>query len=356
MLRLDFSSLSLSLSSSKATTSTTTTVTTDFSTSALKHDNILVFYGAKNCYRNVTDDVAQKCCRQTDKNIVVVILPKGDLERGRLFGDHVPNVDKHLLVIYKDQMHTYLSSETVELCVSGINTTLKPADIVQMHPGLRLAMAHSKLKLETGTWYDELPEQLLVMQYVHPEAKVLEIGSNIGRNSLIIATVLGPHAKDNFVTMECDPKSVYWVTKHRQLNGLQFHIEPRALSSKPLMMQGWDTHPLEYESDGQVKTGYKEVLTITWPELQNKYKIAFDTLVLDCEGAFYHILLDMPQILDGIRLIILENDFWRFPEKEHVDQTLTKAGFQCIYSQEGGKGPCFEFFYQVWQKTPKIVV
>ena len=30
----------------------------------------------------------------------------------------------------------------------------------------------------------------------------------------------------------------------------------------------------------------------------------FDTLILDCEGAFYNILKDMPEILDNINLII----------------------------------------------------
>ena len=33
--------------------------------------------------------------------------------------------------------------------------------------------------------------------------------------------------------------------------------------------------------------GYKPVNTITLEELNNKYNIEFDTLVLDCEGAFY---------------------------------------------------------------------
>ena len=43
-------------------------------------------------------------------------------------------------------------------------------------------------------------------------------------------------------------------------------------------------------------------------ELKNKYNINFDTLVLDCEGAFYYILMDMPEILENIKLIINEID------------------------------------------------
>lgn len=35
----------------------------------------------------------------------------------------------------------------------------------------------------------------------------------------------------------------------------------------------------------------------------------FDALAVDCEGAFYYILLDMPEILEHVKLIIIENDY-----------------------------------------------
>jgi len=58
--------------------------------------------------------------------------------------------------------------------------------------------------------------------------------------------------------------------------------------------------------------GYKWVKTITYDDLKLKYKINFDTLVLDCEGAFYYILMDMPEILENIKLIIMENNYHNF--------------------------------------------
>jgi len=58
--------------------------------------------------------------------------------------------------------------------------------------------------------------------------------------------------------------------------------------------------------------GYKWVKTITYDDLKLKYKINFDTLVLDCEGAFYYILMDMPEILKNIKLIIMENNYHNF--------------------------------------------
>jgi hypothetical protein len=96
--------------------------------------------------------------------------------------------------------------------------------------------------------------------------------------------------------------------------------------------------------------GYKEVNTITWEELNKKYNIQFDTLVLDCEGAFYNILMDMPEILDNIKLIIMENDYHNITKKEYVDEVLLKNNFHMSCSEGGGWGPCKDYFYEVWKK------
>jgi hypothetical protein len=85
---------------------------------------------------------------------------------------------------------------------------------------------------------------------------------------------------------------------------MNFFVENSALSKRPLIQKDWDTIVSDV-----VLEGYKKVNTITLEELHYKYKIEFDTLILDCEGAFYYILLDMPEILNNIKLIIVENDY-----------------------------------------------
>jgi hypothetical protein len=65
--------------------------------------------------------------------------------------------------------------------------------------------------------------------------------------------------------------------------------------------------------------GFSWVSTITLEQLKSKYNIEFDTLVLDCEGAFYYILMDMPEILNNINLIIMENDYWDISKKNYID-------------------------------------
>lgn len=96
--------------------------------------------------------------------------------------------------------------------------------------------------------------------------------------------------------------------------------------------------------------GYNWVDTITVSELKNKYNIDFDTLILDCEGAFYYILMDMPEILDGVNLIMMENDYTDISKKYEIDEHLTKNNFRRIYFEPGGWGPCYSFFFETWRR------
>jgi FkbM family methyltransferase len=206
----------------------------------------------------------------------------------------------------------------------------------------KIANIHSKLKINYGSFNEELPEQKMVVRYFTGNEKVLEIGGNIGRNSLVIASIL---SENNFVSLESDHDIAKQLHENRNLNGMNFHIESSALSNRKLIQTGWDTIPSEV-----LLNGYKWVNTITLHELQLKYNIIFDTLVLDCEGAFYYILMDMPEILDNVNLIIMENDYWDISKKNYIDEILKKNNFFVDYTQCGGWGPCEPNFFEVWKR------
>ena len=135
------------------------------------------------------------------------------------------------------------------------------------------------------------------------------------------------------------------LTENRNNNHLQFHIERAALSKRNLIQKGWCTMPSNVLLDG-----YKWINTITLDELHAKYKIKFDTLVLDCEGAFYFILQDMPEILNNINLIIMENDYNDINIKHQVDKILTEHHFYNDYREAGGWNPCYDCFFEVWKR------
>jgi len=228
----------------------------------------------------------------------------------------------------------YLSKSLIEK--KNIHSKLK-----NIHS--KLKNIHSKLKINYGSFQEELSEQIMVVRYLNGQEKVLEIGGNIGRNSLVIASILDDN---NLVTLESDINISKKLTENRDLNNMNFYIESSALSSRKLIQCGWDTKPSE-----TIEPGFKWVNTITFSELKTKYNIEFDTLVLDCEGAFYYILMDMPKILNNIKLIIMENDYHILEQKKYIDNVLKKNNFNVIYTERGGWGPCYNNFFEVWEKV-----
>ncbi|MFI0435326.1 MAG: hypothetical protein ACH350_06325 [Parachlamydiaceae bacterium] len=207
----------------------------------------------------------------------------------------------------------------------------------------RLTELHSKLQIKYGSFAEEYPEQLMSVRYISNEAKVLEIGGNIGRNSCVIGSLL----KDSKTLVVSEPclQDAGRLQENRDLNKLEFGIEPAAVSKVKLIQSGWKTIP-----SSELLPGFSQVNIISFSELEQKYGIQFDTLVVDCEGALYQMLLDDPKMLDNIKLIIIENDFDNIESMKFVHEHFKKHGLQCVYNEAGGWGPCYGCFYQVWKK------
>ena len=265
-----------------------------------------------------------------DDRIVLSKRDDNDIERLKVERDG-------LIAMYDGAIKDIVEENAVQTTVYKVNDELAFAIDV------RTKSLHSTMKLKYGSFNDEYPEQKIAVRHLSGNEKVLEIGGNIGRNSLIISSLLQDQA--NLVVMECDDGIAEQLTENRDLNGHQFHIERSALSKRRLIQRGWDTVPSDVLVDG-----YKWVNTLTIDELKNKYNIAFDTLVLDCEGAFYYILMDMPEILDGIKLILMENDYHELPKKMEVNRVLREHKFKRIYAEGGGWGPCEAFFFEAWSR------
>jgi hypothetical protein len=203
----------------------------------------------------------------------------------------------------------------------------------------RLRQIHSKLKIDYGNPYsthlDESPEQLMVAMYLPPEAKVLELGGAEGRNTCVIASILND--SHNLVTIETRRDPIYYLKQNRDVNGFHFLIETAALSMRPLVQKGYFSIPSEVDLPDSTR-----IKTITFKDLQKKHKIAFDTLVVDCEGALYYILQDDPGLLSNIKLVIIENDFHSQNQIEYVENLFMQNGLELVYSQGS--------FYKVWKK------
>ena len=293
-----------------------------------------IFYGNSNKLIDVTDI----CLSNLTKNNIIRI-PSGDKNRAKYFTDPLIGIVKKIIIIFNNNSTEY--DHNMQIKINKINnliTTITNDDINNTIKNI-----HSKLKLKYGSFDEELPEQKMVVRYLTGNEKILEIGGNIGRNSLIIASILQDNA--NLVTLECDTNTAKQLNENRHINDFNFHIENSALSNRKLIQKGWDTIPSD-----TLQEGYSWVNTITFDNLKTKYNIEFNTLVLDCEGAFYYILMDMPEILNNINLIIMENDYWDISHKNYIDEILLQNNFINDYTECGGWGPCYNKFYEVWIK------
>lgn len=322
--------------------------------------NFRIEYGSDNFKIDITNKVLEKCLKNN-----IITIPSNDCIRAKLFSDPLVNVLKKIYIIdnLSNKINEYNHKETIciDIDTNRIYTTelsssqylsykmlldkipnyLVDYAFPEVRPILRLQSIHNNLKIHHGSFSEEFPEQLMAAKYIKGYEKVLEIGANIGRNTLVIASML--QDSSNMVSLESDVDIANKLQENKDLNKLNFHIEKSALSKRNLIQKDWNT----FVSDA-VPEGYTKVNIISFNELVNKYRIDFDTLVLDCEGAFYYILYDMPEILNNINLIIMENDYHVKEHKEYIDNILTKNNFVVDYSQSGGWGPCYHNFFEVW--------
>lgn len=300
-----------------------------------------VLYGTKGHYLDITSKL-----KYFGENNTTVI-PENDVFRKNFFRvkDPAPGVLKHIKLIINGK-EEILAHDTYRELDSSLFTNLnvsrdnwyESSDDV---PEFLIKKFHNKLKLKYGNWSGELPEQLLSLRYISGDMKVLELGGNIGRNSMIIASLL--KNEKNLVTIEPNLSIFKQLEENKNINNLCFNIEERAVSKRKLWSKKWNTFDTEVP-------GSKEVKTISFDDLEKKYNLVFDTLVVDCEGALYYILKDDPTILKNINLIIIENDFSDIKHKEYVDMLFNKNNLKRTFFEGGGWGPCRNCFYEVWKK------
>lgn len=292
-----------------------------------------ILYGVPNVYIDITDKVSLLC--KIAENIF--LIPKNDDIRARMFSDPCAGIEKHILIEQGGKFRLYDAEEKVVITLDNANEIENKLKEIQ-----------NKLQFVGGTLKDEYDEQIMTTRFIKPDAKVLELGSNIGRNTLVISSILND--SKNLVTLETDPKSVEILKQNRDLNKFSFNIINAALSKIPLFQKDWTCVPVVPEG----VTGFTPVLTITYDEIKTVFGQNFDTLVADCEGGLYHVFGQFPEILKDLKLIIMENDFIDLNHKIFVDKCMIDNGFTCIYRKPFTAYKftvlCQNNFYEVWMK------
>lgn len=282
-----------------------------------------------------------------------IYIPLGDGERAELFGDPVPGVEKHIVVIddygyvrrYAASILVFLSKDIHGMY--NVNSTENVHQLLHLNLSrVRLELMHAYTYFIHGSLKDEYSEQFMAASFLKPDDYVLELGANIGRNSCIIASILSDSS--HLVSFESSKQIIPYLQDNRDVNQFRFHIEPSALSKRKLIQKDWDTKPLgDHE---EIEEGWEEVGIISWEQTRSKYNMPFNALVLDCEGAIYYILKDEPEFLKDFNIVIIENDFHEQEHRSFVKEEFLRNGFKVVYSEHGGWGICTSFFYEVWKK------
>ncbi len=131
-----------------------------------------IYYGIPNKYIDITNTVISRC----KINEETILIPKNDIQRAFLFTDPSFGVEKHILIELQGKYKLYDSDSEVVIKLNSTNSQEE-----------RLKELHSKLYFTGGDIKEEYQEQIMALKFIPPTAKVLELGSNIGRNSCIIS-------------------------------------------------------------------------------------------------------------------------------------------------------------------------
>lgn len=267
------------------------------------------------------------------KNLPVLVLDKWEDLTVELLNskkEYFSNFDFNRELIYKKYYIDKIKKEAQPIC--------------------KLQQLQNKIKITGGDFKEELIEQIIATKYINENDKVLEIGGNIGRNSMIIASLL--NKTENLTVMETDQKTFKILKHNKEINNMNFKIINAGLSKKKLLQNSWDTY---YSDSIENKHNYFKVNNITYQDLINKTGGDFNVLVLDCEGAFYYILKEFPEIITNIDKILIENDYKTIEEKKYVDDILFNNNFVSVFKDYHPDkwGPFYNKFYEVYIKTIK---
>jgi hypothetical protein len=135
------------------------------------------------------------------------------------------------------------------------------------------------------------------------------------------------------VTFESNPQHAVELLENREINRRDFYVESAALFN------------LSTQDEGAIPAK-----SITWQQVQDKYKLPFNVLVADCEGALVGILKDEPELLRGFNKLLIENDCTP-EERIFLRDVFLANGFVCTYAADSLRNPVLKGFWEIWIRS-----
>ena len=165
----------------------------------------------------------------------------------------------------------------------------------------------------------ERPEQELIAKYLPTQCNVLELGGESGTTSLIINNILDDDYKKKHIIIDPEKNAIIKLEYTKNKYSANFQIIHGFLGKNREMHE-------------KMWNGCKNNKMFQLTEIEAMINDTFDVLVIDCEGAFYNIVNEIPEILDKASLIIIEMD-GDCENVESLRNKILKSGFTLIHSQ-----------------------
>lgn len=173
----------------------------------------------------------------------------------------------------------------------------------------------------------EAEERALIREFIRSSDAVLELGACLGIVSCVTNKLLAEKSKH--VVVEGNPFCIPTLHRNRQLNGCGFLVENCAASNEkeatfylhPIYIVGGTT---QRESSRPVRVPGRSLR-----DLDARYG-PFTTLIVDIEGAELEIFSAAKDILNRVRLVIVEMHPWAIgePAIQNCRNILSDAGLR----------------------------
>ena len=178
-----------------------------------------IIYGIQGSQIDVTSILMS-----THMKSFVIYIPPDDNVRAKLFTD--PIFGKLKFIFVNGQSYGADTPIFIDTVTKMVHTITIPDYVTALYPeealAAKLSAIHRKLTLVHGSFRDEFPEQKMAVRFLKPDDRVLEIGGNVGRNSLIIGSIVN---QNSLVVLESDPNIAKQLEENRDANSMRFHIE-----------------------------------------------------------------------------------------------------------------------------------
>lgn len=189
---------------------------------------------------------------------------------------------------------------------------------------------------------EELYERTLILNFLNKDAKVLEIGGGLGHVSNAISNHL--NNKENLVVIEPnEDKANKLKEEYKVFNGIisnekQWFIREEGKKGKKKNFYVTVTDKNMKKEDINDSIEINNVTNIK--NLEKKFNIKFDTLIVDCEGALPQIMEDNPELYNQINMIIIEYDWYINDCTKWRNKMLKNHNFKSLFSLPLHWNPC----------------